>query len=320
MATTNSFSSVLEPLFSLDSRHWRGSEHLQRILDYASQNRAAFLHGLLHTPERAECVLELLSIVLADVPGRWPALDTIVCRARAARNIAESERNNKTSRVPHLLDETGRQVKALYGTLSRLLRLDDTAAIHSTQPGRYITHRALHDFVSRFRLPVGERSVVAIAVPNGPLLAALCFGVTACYVAAPINPNTGVEQFQNDVLQARARCIITTAAEAARLGLDGAWPSQQGIDIITAELGEGMSVDLRALNGETLENSSRSPPACHNGPDDIALVLFTSGTSGTKKVVPLTIHSIISGCAFVVDSWGLTQSDVCLNVMPLYHV
>jgi long-subunit acyl-CoA synthetase (AMP-forming) len=57
-----------------------------------------------------------------------------------------------------------------------------------------------------------------------------------------------------------------------------------------------------------------------NEADDIGLILFTSGTSGAKKVVPLTIHSIITGVVFVMDSWGLGEADMCLNMMPLYHV
>jgi long-subunit acyl-CoA synthetase (AMP-forming) len=57
-----------------------------------------------------------------------------------------------------------------------------------------------------------------------------------------------------------------------------------------------------------------------NKADDIALILFTSGPSGPKKVVPITLHSIIAGVSFVIESWGLSSSDICLNMMPLYHV
>ena len=62
----------------------------------------------------------------------------------------------------------------------------------------------------------------------------------------------------------------------------------------------------------------RMKPA--NRAEDIGLVLFTSGTSGSKKVVPLKMHSIVAGIVFVMESWGLTAKDVCLNMMPLYHV
>ncbi|KAF4494138.1 peroxisomal-coenzyme A synthetase [Fusarium agapanthi] len=79
---------------------------------------------------------------------------------------------------------------------------------------------------------------------------------------------------------------------------------------------EGIS--LRTVDGEAIPTGSAERVA--NKADDIGLIFFTSGTSGTKKVVPLTVNSIIAGVAFVIESWGLTASDICLNMMPLYHV
>ena len=49
-------------------------------------------------------------------------------------------------------------------------------------------------------------------------------------------------------------------------------------------------------------------------------MLFTSGTNGMEKMVPLSIHTLLSGVAFVIESWHLTNEDVCLNMMPLNHV
>ena len=58
----------------------------------------------------------------------------------------------------------------------------------------------------------------------------------------------------------------------------------------------------------------------YNGPLDTALVLHTSGTSGNKKKVPYTLETLCVGAACIVDSWGLVSEDVCLNMMPLFHV
>jgi len=58
----------------------------------------------------------------------------------------------------------------------------------------------------------------------------------------------------------------------------------------------------------------------YNGPLDIALVLHTSGTSGKKKMVPYTLETLCVGAACIMDSWALTAQDVCLNMMPLFHV
>ncbi len=51
-----------------------------------------------------------------------------------------------------------------------------------------------------------------------------------------------------------------------------------------------------------------------------SLLLHTSGTSGNKKLVPYTLDTIIIGAACIITSWDLQPSDVCLNMMPLYHI
>ena len=52
----------------------------------------------------------------------------------------------------------------------------------------------------------------------------------------------------------------------------------------------------------------------------VALVLHTSGSTGKKKVVPITTHQLVLGATAIAASSGLTSEDVCLNFMPLFHV
>lgn len=49
-------------------------------------------------------------------------------------------------------------------------------------------------------------------------------------------------------------------------------------------------------------------------------MLHTSGTSGTRKRVPHTLDNVCVGAALVAKSWNLSPSDVCCNMMPLFHV
>lgn len=53
---------------------------------------------------------------------------------------------------------------------------------------------------------------------------------------------------------------------------------------------------------------------------EIVLLLHTSGTSGNKKLVPYSLDMIIVGVGSIVASWNLKPSDVCLNMMPLFHI
>ncbi|EEH37384.1 4-coumarate-CoA ligase [Paracoccidioides lutzii Pb01] len=55
-------------------------------------------------------------------------------------------------------------------------------------------------------------------------------------------------------------------------------------------------------------------------PDDIALVLHTSGTTGRPKAVPLTHRNLIRTMENIKETYKLTERDRTLLVMPLFHV
>ena len=51
-----------------------------------------------------------------------------------------------------------------------------------------------------------------------------------------------------------------------------------------------------------------------------ALVLFTSGTTGNKKLVPHLMGDILTAATVIALSWQLKPTDVNCNMMPLFHV
>ena len=55
-------------------------------------------------------------------------------------------------------------------------------------------------------------------------------------------------------------------------------------------------------------------------PDDVALVLYTSGTTSKPKRVPLSHANLLVSAHNIEASLALKPSDRCLNVMPLFHV
>eukprot|EP00026_Physarum_polycephalum_P000199 Phypoly_transcript_00199.p1 GENE.Phypoly_transcript_00199~~Phypoly_transcript_00199.p1 ORF type:complete len:1729 (+),score=274.19 Phypoly_transcript_00199:185-5371(+) len=55
-------------------------------------------------------------------------------------------------------------------------------------------------------------------------------------------------------------------------------------------------------------------------PTDVAIILHTSGTTGTKKIVPILLEDLIVGAFCVAASMELTSNDICCNMMPLFHV
>jgi acyl-CoA synthetase (AMP-forming)/AMP-acid ligase II len=57
-----------------------------------------------------------------------------------------------------------------------------------------------------------------------------------------------------------------------------------------------------------------------NRHSDEVLVLFTSGTTGSKKMVSHLLGDMLVATAAISLSWNLTSDDVNCNLMPLFHV
>jgi acyl-CoA synthetase (AMP-forming)/AMP-acid ligase II len=62
---------------------------------------------------------------------------------------------------------------------------------------------------------------------------------------------------------------------------------------------------------------ARSGPAAA---DDVALVLHTSGTTSRPKMVPLTGRNVLATAGHIVATLSLRPEDICLNIMPLFHI
>ena len=198
---------------------------------------------------------------------------------------------------------------------------DSRPSIHDPSTGKSLNHQSLFQFVRDFRLQIpphlSSKPVVAVILPNGPLLAVTVFAVANRYTAAPINASSGADQIRADVLQAGAHVVLVSPHDIQKLGLNDSWIADAGINVVPVELGDDLSV--RFTDQET-PNSLLRDSHTPNAGSDCAILLFTSGTSGKKKLVPLTIQSILTGVSFVIESWGLTSADVCNNLMPLNHV
>lgn len=197
------------------------------------------------------------------------------------------------------------------------LKLSSEPALRYSSIKPPISYRNLHSFVRRFTISTSNKTshlkpIVAIILPNGPLLAATIVAVSNAYIAAPINPAAGPDQVRADIELSGACAIITCPSEAHALQLE-----RNGVDIF--HIVEDRDVGIRLKGEENILTQILQRPT-PNEPHDIAMILFTSGTSGTRKVVPITVGTILHGVQTVIDSWGLTNQDICLNMMPLYHM
>lgn len=55
------------------------------------------------------------------------------------------------------------------------------------------------------------------------------------------------------------------------------------------------------------------------GPDDLAAILYTSGTTGRSKGAMLTHDNLASNALTLVDAWRFTADDVLIHALPIFH-
>jgi acyl-CoA synthetase (AMP-forming)/AMP-acid ligase II/acyl carrier protein len=254
---------------------------------------------------------------LASSQSSCSLFELILCYARCWRQLPEATKSGRDTTHEDLVESTLRLVKSSYDSLLDLIPEGDSPAIVDANTRECLSHRDLLDFVSNFRISGAQSgTVVALALPNGPLFGLLAIAIAAHYTLAPLNVTSSKEQFQSDLANSGAKVLLAFPEDIKRLECE-AWTRQYGVQVNIVRPTDGMTCTISTLFPVS---STTNHPSRPNGPDDICLILFTSGTTGAKKVVPYTLHNIISGVAFVGKSWRLSNEDVCLNMMPINHI
>ncbi|MFO1171097.1 MAG: acyl--CoA ligase [Hyphomicrobiaceae bacterium] len=161
---------------------------------------------------------------------------------------------------------------------------------------------------------VGRGDRVAIVLPNGPEMAAAFVTIAQAATTAPLNPAYRADEFEFYMSDLKAKALVTlqgfdTPARGVAEKLGTAI-----IDIVPdSEKGAG-AFKLVVPQG------AKARPVEEPGPDDIALVLHTSGTTSRPKIVPLAQSNVAASARHIGATLGLTAEDRCLNIMPLFHI
>jgi acyl-CoA synthetase (AMP-forming)/AMP-acid ligase II len=160
---------------------------------------------------------------------------------------------------------------------------------------------------------VGRGDRVAIVLPNGPQMAAAFMAIAHGSTAAPLNPAYKLDELEFYMEDLRAKALVveaggpSPACEAA---------GKLGVLVLTLTPAAGGAGDF-ALSGGAPAQAADPGFA---SPEDIALILHTSGTTSRPKIVPLSQHNVATSAQNIARTLEFSQSDRGLNIMPLFHI
>jgi malonyl-CoA/methylmalonyl-CoA synthetase len=99
--------------------------------------------------------------------------------------------------------------------------------------------------------------------------------------------------------------------------------ARAGVEQIASVSGARVATLDAAGSGSLAEIAARQPPAFRTvarSGDDLAAIVYTSGTTGRSKGAMLTHANLASNARTLVEIWRFTSDDVLIHALPIYHV
>ena len=147
------------------------------------------------------------------------------------------------------------------------------------------------------RRGIGPGGSVALIAPSSTAWIVAFWAIAATgAVAIPIDAQTDDDEVNQRLDFTKCALVFTTAARAARL-------KRAAI----------------ALDRELPEAAEGGAPFAERKPADVAVMLFTSGTTGTPKAVPLTHGNLLSNVTAMMATGLAGAADRALLPLPLHH-
>lgn len=139
-------------------------------------------------------------------------------------------------------------------------------------------------------------------------------------IAAPLNPAYKQEEFEFYIEDVKTAIILVP--KGAYAAGSPAVKAAQKFQAAIAETYWDASKNEVALDVKELGQlqGASSQPLLNPDPEDIALILHTSGTTSRPKVVPLSHRNLTRTMRNIQSTYQLTPSDRTMLVMPLFHV
>ena len=213
--------------------------------------------------------------------------------------------------------------------------------------GRNFTYAEADEISSRFAaalvsLGVKKGDRVAIFLPNVPQFVFACFGILkAGGIGVMCNPVYKERELEHQLRDSGAEVVVATRTVARGLDLFKSLEGCRGRlmlkHVVATGLGDYLPplkkrlAGLAGIKDVPRDNTVDFVNLVHTNPpmttfaavdpdNDIALLQYTGGTTGTAKGAMLTHYNLVSNAVYAKDLFPLTERDVSLCILPLYHI
>ena len=155
----------------------------------------------------------------------------------------------------------------------------------------------------------GDRVAVQVEKSAQSLMLYLaCLRAGAVYL--PLNTAYTLAELDYFIGDARPRLVVVAPK------------SRDGVQAIAAQYGAVIET-LDDAGGGSLKTLAASLPPdfadVERGPDDLAVILYTSGTTGRSKGAMLSHDNLLSNATTLRDYWRFSSSDRLIHALPIFH-
>ncbi len=148
----------------------------------------------------------------------------------------------------------------------------------------------------------GFQDRIAIVSENRPEWCAAYMAIVMCgCIAVPIDTQLGIDEIKNLILDSESKIVLYTlrTEENVMKAIEGLGINGINLDFVKPSQN---IINIKDIN-----------------PDDIASILYTSGTTGKPKGVMLSHNNLCSDALSVINSGLISRDDNILSILPLHH-
>ena len=206
------------------------------------------------------------------------------------------------------------QSNYLYDSLFR--HTNDSKKIFLINQNGEMSYKLFHQLVNQIShtlidsgLKTGDRVVVQ-AEKSNTQLALYVATIKSGGVYLPLNTGYTVNEIKYFIDDSKANIIVIDSKneESVRNNIkDGSKK------ILT------LNADETGSLSDLLDKKKKEFDTIPRKPEDLAAILYTSGTTGRSKGAQLSHKNLLSNTMVLKDFWNFSENDVLLHMLPIYH-